>query len=141
MPSLYSCLRGFVRPFFDTMTTLLMIVLSRSCHVPGDKAPPIPVGYCALAAEVLKRYAPNKNEAIQYTVSCQTTCQMKLELNYLAILEPAVGTSADLGRQCLSQINASPFSGYLACCIDRIGEQPILCQRRFRGVSSYRIPV
>jgi len=107
MPSLYSRLREFVRPDFDTMTTLLLISLSRSRHVPGDNLPRIPVGYRAHAAEVLKRYAPDKNQAMQYMVSCQTICQMKLELRHLAILEPVVGTSADLGQQCLPQINAS----------------------------------
>jgi len=141
MPSLYSCLRRFVSPFFDTMTTLLIVELSRSRHAARDNSPPIPVGYRAHAAEVLKRYAPDKNQAIQCTVSCQTTCQMKLELKYLAILEPVVGTSAVLGRQCLSQINASPFSGYVACVIVSSGDQPILCQCRFRRVSLYRIRV
>ena len=37
-------------------------------------------------------------------------CQMKLELRHLAILEPVVGTSGDPGRQCLLQIDASPYS-------------------------------
>jgi len=108
MPSLYSRLREFVRPDFDTIPTLLMLALSRSRHVPGDHTPRIQVGDCAHAAEVLKRYAPDKNQAMQCTVSCQTIFQMKLELRRLAILEPVVGTSADLGRQCLSQINATP---------------------------------
>jgi hypothetical protein len=108
MPSLYTRLRGIVRPDFDRVTTILIIALSWSHHAPGDNTPLIPVGYPAHAAEVLKRYAPDKNQAIQCTLSCQTMYQMKLELRHLAILKPVVGTSADLGRQCLSQINASP---------------------------------
>jgi hypothetical protein len=34
---------------------------------------------------------------------------MKLELINLAILEPVVETSADLGQQCILQLNASPI--------------------------------
>jgi len=108
MTSLYSRLQSFVRPYFDGMTTELMIALSRSRCAPGDQTPRILVGYRAHAAVVLERYAPNRNQAIQCMVSCQTVCQMKLELRHLAILEPVVGTSADLGQQCLLQINASP---------------------------------
>jgi len=95
MPSLYSRLQGFVRPYFDAMTTMLMIALSRSRHAPGDNTPRFPVGYRAHAAEVLKRYTLDKNQAIQCMVSCQTMCQMKLELRHLAIRKPVVGTSAD----------------------------------------------
>jgi hypothetical protein len=80
MPSLYSRLRRFVRPYFNAMTTVLLIALSQSHHMPVDITPHIPVGYHAHAAEVLKRDAPDKNQAIQCTVSCQTICQMKLEL-------------------------------------------------------------
>jgi hypothetical protein len=108
MPCLDSRLRGFVHPDFDAMTTVLMIAFSRSRYAPGKITPRIPVGYRTHTAEVFKRYAPDKNQAIQCRVSCQTVCQMKLELRHLAILEPVVGTSADLCRQCLSQINASP---------------------------------
>jgi len=68
------------------MTTMLMIALLRSRQAPGDNKPRIPVGYRAHAGEVLKRYAPDKNQAIQCMVSCQTMCQMKLELRHLAIL-------------------------------------------------------
>jgi len=108
MPSLYSRPRGFVRPYFDAMTTVLMIALSRSCHAPNDNTPRLSIGYRAHAAEVLKRYASDKNQAIQCMVSCQTMCQMKLELRHLAIVMPVVGTSANHGWQCLSQIDASP---------------------------------
>jgi len=49
MSSLYSCLRGFVHPYFDTMTAKLMIALSlsphESNHAPGDNMLCIPVGY------------------------------------------------------------------------------------------------
>jgi len=49
MSSLYSRLQRLVHPFFDAMTTLLMIALSRSRHAtkhaPGDKVPCIPIGY------------------------------------------------------------------------------------------------
>ena len=86
MPSLYSRLRGFVRPYFNAMTTMLMIALSRSGHAPSDNTPCIPLGYRAHAAEVLKQYVPDKNQAIQLMVSCQTMCQMKLELRHLTIL-------------------------------------------------------
>ena len=37
-------------------------------------------------------------------------CQMKHELTHLAILEPVVGTSGDPRRQCVLQINGSPYS-------------------------------
>jgi len=107
MASIYSRLRGFVRPYFEAMATMLMIALSRSHHAPGDITPCLPVGYRAHAAEVLNCYAPDKNKAIQCMVSCQTMCQMKLELRHLAIHKPVVGTSANLGHQCLSQINSS----------------------------------
>ena len=73
MPSLYS-LRGFVHPYFDAMTTMLMIESLWSRHVPGNELPRIPVGYRAHAAEVLKRDAPDENQAIQHIVSCQTMC-------------------------------------------------------------------
>jgi len=85
-----------------------MMALLRSSHASGDCTPHVPVGYPAHAAEVLQRYAPDKNLAIQCMVTFQTVCQMKLELRHLAILEPVVEISADLSRQCLSQIHASP---------------------------------
>jgi hypothetical protein len=109
MPSLYTCLEGLLPRYFDTITTMLMIALLRSHHAPDDNTPRIPVGYRAHATEVLKHYPPDNNQAIQCTVSCQTMCQMKLELGHLAMLETVVGTSTDLGRQCLSQNNASPL--------------------------------
>jgi hypothetical protein len=46
-------------------------------------------------------------------------CPIKLKLRHLAILEPVVGTSANLGRQCLSQIISSPSKViWLASWID-----------------------
>jgi len=86
MRSLYTRLRGFVRPYCDAMTTMLIVALSQSCHVPGDNTPCFPVGSCPHAAEVLNNHAPDKNQAIQRMVSCQTMCLMKLELRHLAIL-------------------------------------------------------
>ena len=53
---------------------MLMIELSWSRHAPSDNMPRIPVGYRVHAAEVLKRYAPDKNQAIQCMISCQTMC-------------------------------------------------------------------
>jgi hypothetical protein len=45
MSPLYSCLRGFVNPFFDAgPTMLLMVALSWSRHGLGDIMPGIPVG-------------------------------------------------------------------------------------------------
>jgi len=48
-----------VRPYFDAMTTSLMIALSWSRHAPGDNMPRIPAGYHDHSAEVFKRYAPD----------------------------------------------------------------------------------
>ena len=67
------------------MTTVLMIPLLWSCHAPSDNMPPIPAGYRIHADEVLKRFAPDKNQVIHRMISCQTMCQMKLELRHLAI--------------------------------------------------------
>jgi len=53
---------------------MLMIESLWSRHVPGNELPRIPVGYRAHAAEVLKRDAPDENQAIQHIVSCQTMC-------------------------------------------------------------------
>jgi len=50
------------------MTTMLMIALLRSRHAPVDNTPHLPVGYRAHAAEVLKHYTPDKNQAIQCMV-------------------------------------------------------------------------
>jgi len=85
MPSSYSRLRGFVCPYFDATTIMLMIALSRSRLAPSDKMPCIPVGYSVHAAEVSKGFTPDKNQAIQCMILCQTMCQMKLELRHLAI--------------------------------------------------------
>jgi len=85
MPSLYSRLHWFVCPYFNAMTTMLMIALSWSHHAPGDNMPCIPVSYRVHTSEVLKHYAADKNQAIQRMISCQTMCQMKLELRHLAI--------------------------------------------------------
>jgi len=62
----------------------------------------------------------------------------------LDILLPIRDSSWNIRQQIswqrLSQINASPY-GLLACILDLIGDQPILCQRRTRPVSLYRIRV
>ena len=71
--------------------------------------PRLPAGYRAHAAEVLKRYTADMNQAFPCMVSCQTIHQIKLELSHLAIRKPVVGTSADRGWYCLLQINASQF--------------------------------
>jgi hypothetical protein len=106
--SLYSRLRGTVNTYFDGITTMLMRALSRCRHAPGDTTPCILVSYRGHATEVLKRYAPDKNQAIQCMVSCQAMCQMKLELRHLIILKPVVGTSANPSQVCLLQIKGSP---------------------------------
>jgi hypothetical protein len=41
-----------------------MIVLSRSRHAPGDNMPRISAGYHCHADEELKRFAPDKDQAI-----------------------------------------------------------------------------
>ena len=78
MPSHYSRLRGCVHLYFDAMTTVLMIALSRLRHASGDNLPRIPVGYRIHADEVLKRYSPDYDRAIHRIISCQIVCQMKL---------------------------------------------------------------
>jgi len=67
------------------MTIVLMVGFLRSRHVPGDIMPRIPVAYRVHADEVLKCFAPDKNQAIHHMISCQTMCQMKLELRHLTI--------------------------------------------------------
>jgi len=80
----------------------VVIALSRSHHAPGNVTPGnvtpgnvtpgnvtphIPVGYQVHVDEVLKRYTPDKDQAIHRMISCQTMYPMKLELRHLAIVE------------------------------------------------------
>jgi len=60
-----------------------MIALSQSHHATGDNLPHIPVRYHVHAGEVLKCYAPDKNQAIHRMISYQTMCHIKLELRHL----------------------------------------------------------
>ena len=89
MSSIYSCRREFVRPYFDTMTFVLMIGLSQwhltTYYVPGDNLPRFLIGHCVHACEILKRYTPDQNQAMHCTISCQTMRQTELELRHLAI--------------------------------------------------------
>jgi hypothetical protein len=99
LPYLYSCLRGPVHPFFNTITTLLMIALSRSRHAPSDNMPCIPVGYCVHGDEVVNQYCSDNNQAIVRMISCLTKCQIDLELRQLEMrLVSVVRKSANLGR-------------------------------------------
>jgi hypothetical protein len=85
MPSLYRCLRGSIHPYFDAMTPMLMIAFSQSHSVPSDNMPCMPVGYHVHTGEVLKYCAPDNNQTIHRMISCQTLCQIELELRYLAM--------------------------------------------------------
>jgi hypothetical protein len=54
-------------------------------YMPGDNWPRIPVGCHVQVDEVLRCYASEKNQAIHRVISCQTMCQMRLELRHLAM--------------------------------------------------------
>jgi len=133
-PSLYSCLRGSVRPYFDTMTTSILIAFSRPrLRMRPVRSATLPNWLSCSCNVVSKHYAPDKNQAIHRMISCHTVPQ-NLNLNLdilLPVIVTVVGTSANkLVGSAYRKLLMPHLTGYLACVIDLIGDQLILCQRR-----------
>jgi len=116
------------------MTTLLIIVLSWYVmpfqHASNNNLPRIPIDYRVHVDEIIKPYAPDKNQAIHRMISWRTMCQLELELRHLAIRLPQ-----ELEHLLFLVGSANcklipSHRGNLAGVIDSIGDQPILCQHR-----------
>jgi len=121
-----------MRLYFDAITTSIPIALSRShLEMRPVISATLPNWLLCSCNVVSKHYAPDKNQAIRRVISCHTL--RLISLNFMTSYYPfatVVGTSANklvgstYRNSCLTSL------GYLACVIDIIGNQPILCQRR-----------
>jgi len=122
-----------------------MKAVSRSLHAtnhaPGDKVPRIPIRYHVHAMwfqSIMLLIWIRPSIAWYHVRQC-----VRWNLN-LDILLPICDSSWNVCQQFVgsaySELMLHP-KGYLACIIDLIGDQPILCVQRTWRVSSYRICV
>ena len=123
---------GFFDPYFNSVATSILIALSRS-HLtmrPVISAT-LPNWLSCSCNVVSKHYAPDKNLAIRRMISYHTLLYLSFNCD---ILLPVCNSSwyvhQQISWQRLSQLMPHLLKGYLACVIDLIGNQPILCQRR-----------
>ena len=124
-PPLYSWLRGFVRPYFDTITTSILIALSRSrLRMRPVISATLPNWLSCSCNVVSKHYAPDKNQAIHRMISCHTVPQTKLKLRHLTtrFCDSSWNVCQQISWQRLSQINASPYR--LFCLHHRFNRRP-----------------